>query len=367
MKGELVVTRSTAGRRVALHLEGQPVSWADLLYRRLRIGRATLTFGGIAGVGTHHPHRKRGYSRRVLQQCLKVMTDDGLDVSMLFGIPGYYDRFGYRTTLSEYEFTIAGRELVKLGQRLKARRLRPGEHAATLTLYRRSMPDRALATERRKHSWSRFKSGSNWNIPAEVTGIYEGHRLAGYVVCDDVPNAVRVSELVATSPDALSSALAWLGRQCRRKVVEKAVFYLPPDHPAAAVAVELGATFTQQTFHNGGGMMRILNLDSTLAALEEELTARWQASGFGDRRLVLTFQTDLGRSELSLPGSRRLSPPVRGRIRIGQERFIQLITGYVGAAAMSQKPEVRIPGKLTGPLTVLFPEQHAHILRTNHF
>jgi len=367
MKGELVVTGDPTGRRVALHLDGQPVSWAELLYRRLRIGRATLTFGGLAGVGTHRRHRKRGYSRRVIQRCVEVMTDDGLDVSMLFGIPGYYDRFGYRTTLSEYEFTIAGRELVKLGQRLKARRMRPGEHAVTLPLYRRSLSRRALGTERQSSKWSRLPSAARWNIPAQVTGFYEGPRLAGYVVCDDVPNAVRVSELVATSPDALSSALAHLGRQCRRKVVEKAVFYLPPDHPAATVAAELGTTFTRRTFHNGGGMMRILNLDSTLAALEEELTTRWQASGFGDRRLVLTFQTDLGRSALSLPGSGRSQPPMRGRIGIAQERFIQLITGYVGVEAMSQKPKVRIPRKLTGPLAAVFPEQHAHILRTNRF
>jgi predicted acetyltransferase len=144
-------------------------------------------------------------------------------------------------------------------------------------------------------------------------------------------------------------------------------FHLPPDHPAAAIAVDLGATFTRRTFRNAAGMMRILNLNSTLEAMEAELAARWRASAMGHCGLELTFHTDVGRAKLLLAGTRRSSPPTRGRIRIGQDRLIQLITGYVGASAMAERPEVGIPRNLLPALAAVFPERNAHILRTNRF
>ena len=92
-----------------MRIDGQPASWAELPYYRLRLGRARLSTGGVAGVFTKLEHRGRGYNRKVLERSVEVMTADGLDVSLLFGIPNYYHKFGYRSTLTDYEFTVAAR------------------------------------------------------------------------------------------------------------------------------------------------------------------------------------------------------------------------------------------------------------------
>ena len=60
MKKEIVVQRTARGRRVELQIDGQSVSWADLPYYRLRLGQATLTVGGVAGVFTRPENRGQG-------------------------------------------------------------------------------------------------------------------------------------------------------------------------------------------------------------------------------------------------------------------------------------------------------------------
>ncbi|MBN2583833.1 MAG: GNAT family N-acetyltransferase [Planctomycetes bacterium] len=366
-KESIEVLKTPSGRRIELRLDGQAASWADLPYYRMRLGRATLTVGGVAGVGTRPEHRMKGYSRRVLKRSMEVMTEDGLDVSMLFGIPGYYHRFGYRSALSDYTVALSGRMLLGETLRLKARRLPPREHATVLPLYRRTMADLPVAFERSRR-WERFRHGSVYYVKPHVVGFYAGKRLVGYMVLDDVPDTVRVSELATAAPEHLPSLLAYVGRQCRRKVVESAQFYLPPGHPASVAAAERGATFTRHTCDNRGGMMRVLNLEGMLRALQPELAARWSASALGAANaLELTLQTDIGAATVSLSAAKPSRPTLHGRLRIPQDRLMQLAVGHVGARAIAQWPQIHVPARLAAPLAVLLPERPVFILRTDQF
>ena len=78
MKIDLVARRTRRGRRVELMLDGRAVSWAELFYLRLRVGRAVFGCGGIGDVFTRRGHRNRGYSRRVLERCIEVTDLQGV-------------------------------------------------------------------------------------------------------------------------------------------------------------------------------------------------------------------------------------------------------------------------------------------------
>jgi predicted acetyltransferase len=364
-----MVRKTPTGRRVELMVASRPVSWADLFYYRLRIGRARLAMGGVANVRTEREHRMKGYGRRVLRRSVEVMTQDGLDVSLLFGIANFYERFGYRPVAGEHEAALPGRAVVNLPIRLRAREISPRDHRRTLPLYRRYLDRGAVDLERRAATWRGYVMGSSWAAQTvTVTGFFRGRAMAAYVVCDNLPDVVTVAELVAARDDDLPSVLGWLGRQCRAKMAEKITFHLAPDHPAVRLALALGATITQRTFHSGGAMLRILNLGSTLAAMRGELSARWSASPMAGRAVRITFQTDIGNAQLAIQGSRGAAGAVRGRVRISQSRLAQLLAGYAAPETLVRLDRnVHIPPRLMPAMSAIFPPRTGFILRTNRF
>lgn len=359
--------RTSAGRRVEFVLGDDAVSWADLFYLRLRVGRAVLTCGGIGNVFTRREHRKRGYSRRVLQRCVEAMTADGLDVAMLFGIPDFYHKFGFRASLNDFRFEIPGRAVVDGPAGLAARRIPKARHAEVLPMYARGLRRAGFGVERPSAKWRGYTRGAQFRYQPTVTMFLRGKRRVGYVLVDDDPRAVRVPELFAEDDDVLRRMFTWLGGQCRRKVCEKIELFLSPAHPASRLAVEVGATFTRATHATGGGMMRILNLGGTMARLMPELVARWSASPLADRGLDLALATDLGPAEAVIPARADRAGVVRGRVRLPQDRLIQLVVGYEPAADLARRDGVHIPRSLIPALAALFPERHPAVLATNCF
>lgn len=367
MKKEMVVQRTARGQRVEMRIDGQPVSWAELPYHRLRLGQATLTAGGVAGVFTRPENRGRGYNRQVMERCVEVLAADGLDVSLLFGIPNYYHKFGYRTTLADYEFTVTARALIDGPMKLTIRELPKARHGEILPLYRRWLAAASFGLERPAGRWGGFFRGQRGNVNVTVTVFYRGRVAVGYVACDQAADAVRVPELVANDAAACRSMFTWLARQCRDKLCERILFTLSADDPASRMARDFGATFTLLTKANGGGMMRILNLSSTLAALRPELAALWARSSLGSRRLELALRTDLGAGEVRLAGARPSAHPLCGRVTIPQDRLIQLISGYARPAEVAAQSRVTISRNLLPALDVLFPLRCGTVLDTNCF
>jgi GNAT superfamily N-acetyltransferase len=367
MADELIVHKMPRGRRVELLRNGEAVSWVEVLYRRLRIGRAELTYGGLADVFTRKPHRRKGFSRRVLEHTLQTMIDDGLHLSVLFGIPDYYHRFGYRTTLSDYRTDVPGRTVVGLPVTMAARKIPPARHAETLALYDRDVRQRGFGTLRDRRGWPGYTRGVLWHRDTTVVGFYRGRRLAGYVAFDDDRDTVQVSEASADSPETARSMLAWLGRLCRKRVAETIQLHLPPNHALSLAGIELGAAFTRKTHVGGGGMMRILNLGSAVDALMPELVSRWAASPLAADGLDLTLATDLGPAEVAF-GPRGAAAAVRrGRLKLPQDRLVQMAVGYLPAGEVARRSASPVPRKLAAALDVLFPMRWPHILQSNRF
>ena len=68
---------------------------------QMRIGTAQVRMAGIGDVYTNRQYRMKGYMRHLYEDTLNYMTAEGYDVSMLFGIPNFYTKFGYATSLPD--------------------------------------------------------------------------------------------------------------------------------------------------------------------------------------------------------------------------------------------------------------------------
>ena len=77
-----------------------------------RLGDVELRIGGINGVSTDVPYRRRGYATRVLDACIERMAELGCHVSLLStGVPSWYRKQGweYGGTVRAYRFDRGNR------------------------------------------------------------------------------------------------------------------------------------------------------------------------------------------------------------------------------------------------------------------
>jgi predicted N-acetyltransferase YhbS len=63
---------------------------------QVRVGRARVWVAGIGAVATHDHYRKRFFLRQTSDAALASLRESDYDISLLFGIPNFYEKYGYR-------------------------------------------------------------------------------------------------------------------------------------------------------------------------------------------------------------------------------------------------------------------------------
>ncbi|MEE8441117.1 MAG: GNAT family N-acetyltransferase, partial [Spirochaetia bacterium] len=78
----------------------------------MRIGTATARLAGIGAVATQRKLSGRGLMTRTAADAIESLRGAGYDMSLLFGIPNYYLRFGYVGTFPQSTFCVSTSDLV---------------------------------------------------------------------------------------------------------------------------------------------------------------------------------------------------------------------------------------------------------------
>ena len=112
----------------------QVVSHFGVWDYQMRIGLARVRTGGIGAVSTHGDYRKHGYMDKTARDAVEAMRAAGYDMSVLFGIWNFYDRFGYTRAWSETIYKCQRGDLTKERPAHKLRRfvMSPREDVAEL-------------------------------------------------------------------------------------------------------------------------------------------------------------------------------------------------------------------------------------------
>ncbi len=377
----IVETREHESWRLGIMHEGREISRVRVVDRRLCIGQSCLRFGGIADVFTEPDFRNKGLSRRLLEVSLQLMTRERHDFALLFGIANYYEKWGYRTTLADYQWSMHALELLGNLDGWQVRDLAQDEHKLTLPLYRRWLKSRGFGIERLAGRWRGFTKGSEWRNKARPVGLWQKGKLRCYMVIDMGQGEIHVNEIVGDSPAALRAGFAWLADESRRRVRENLIFEIAEDDEATRLAMQIGRmTIRRSTQTSGNGMARVMNLAGLMTAMEAEFKSRWQQSHLKDSALKLTVQTDVGSCLLAwAPGgeawpaasgsrsSRQAGDVISGRIKLPQDRLMQLLLGYRRLVDVAGDDGVSIPKSLVETGQVLFPIGQPQILRADLF
>jgi hypothetical protein len=355
-------------------------------------------------VYTEREQRNRGYARRLLQATVAHLRRGDGALTMLYGIPSFYHRFGYLTAGPEHRLHLTGLERpVELPPGWTARPLTPEDVPAAVRLYGQETAGATGAELRPPGAsvWGRLEAqASTPPTPAAGADGWTGCRLliapdgepgayiwrnAGFWYTDMVqredPQDLALSEVVAPSPAAARAALLhcrqWAAdvASARQRPVRRVTFGTPPDSFLTRAAREEDATLEVRHSASGDSMARVLDTGRLLSALAPELQQRARSAGVAPGTL-LRCETDEGTAQVLLraqdsppgPASRGTpTGPASGdappavRLRLPQGVLARLALGAL-------PPEDLLDGLESPPgaqdrdlLLRLFPLRHPHM------
>lgn len=368
--------------QLSLRLDGEAVSGLGVVKKRMRIGSAVVRMGGIAGVWTAKQHRLKGYASRGMWASVALMEEQGYEMSLLFGIPDFYHRFGYAVVLPDPLLHVKTGDLLRASLRHPIRPARRADGPQIARLYNRCNALRT-GTTLRPREWAFFERSPGFKKPGRAIFALDGKgRMAGYALYStlgkdgqDLLGALkgterfRVSEIAARDGSAFETLAAAVGRQARRAKAEEVDFYLPPDDPFGEFCARLGCRWSINYPRNRSSMGRIVRLVPLMEALLPELTRRIRTTR-PPWKGVLRVQTDIGTVNLDLNGQsvRLASPAQRGVVvRIPQIPLTQLIMGYRSVSDVALDPGVTIPARALPVLSALFPKGHPYMWWSDRF
>jgi predicted acetyltransferase len=347
----------------------------------MRIGDAVIRMAGIGDVYTEREHRMKGYMRHLYDDTLTYMTEQGYDVSMLFGIPDFYTKFGYAVCLPQCSFTIKTRDAeIAVAQITtgEPRLIEPRDMAAVRALYAHENAGRTGTLIRDPERFREFGKGTHWGVRAE-TALWEDATggLLGYVVWDKRPTEVKVAEVGAWDAALFPTVLRAIAAQAVEKRCEAITFHLPPDHAFAEYAQQFGISWQITYPRTSDGMMRIMNQGPLFEKLLPLLNARLAARSGVVLPHALALETELGVTALVFAQKQVALGAVEDaavRLSMSQDKLMQLLMGYRSARDLLLAPDVvlELDGGVTREallpaLQVLFPKGTPFVWTADYF
>jgi len=353
--GEIRTTDAGHSHRRELLIDGEMVSRLWVLDGSIWLMGVPITFGGLAGVHTEPKHRRKGHNRRLMEDTVDYMTSQGWDVSLLFGIPDFYNKFGYAVCLADQSVTVPTRDAERAGEKATGYTVRAaeeGDFAFIARLHNESNKLRSVSRIRDETEFRRFPRGSRGRAAARAYVVQnQDAERVGYAACDDAKTEVRVVEVNATERAAFPAIVYHFAQMAVAMRCGEVEFFMPLDHPFTRYVMRYGCR-THGIYHRmGGGMMRILNQESLFGKLRPALQRR-----VGERSVHAVIKTELGTTELKLGPAG--GEPLTCRASLPQSALTQLVVGYRQADDVLGDEGVESEGDAEGVLDVLFGGQH---------
>lgn len=373
--------------RVSLMLDGRAVSRALIIPLTIHIGTATVRMDGIGGVETEAEHRKRGYSRRVLESALRQMHEGDAVLSTLYGISDYYLKFGYLSVGPEHtirlEETPPG---YSLPQGWKTRALESRDLPDVRRIYelqtRQSVG--AVARSEKARIWSELAHSEDRDA-GRVVEDSEGNVVA-YALRGaqhwwmeswqrETPESFLLAEVFATGPVAADAVLyacrAWAAETGEPSpTVEVAG---PPEGPVPASAMLQGSQFTKRYTRAGEFMGRTLGPARLLAALKPELDVRIRSSAttFAGTLCIKTDEGDvllaISSDEIQVLDSGPVLDEHLLVVHLPQAELARLVFGgYPPKEVLARLPHPPDEAALD-VISALFPQRYPHIYAVDRF
>ena len=324
-----------------------------------RVGSARLRTAGVGVVFTHPDYRKKGYLLRTANESLAAAREDGYAISVLFGIPGFYDKLGYCTVWPQQSYHLALAAMPRDKPALKPRAYRTADFKHVCAFYNRSAAALSGTAVRPTYTWIKDPHHAFcWWKP--------NGSLAGYALFD-TPGKTLVCRDAAGDPDQILQVAGWYARKHSvRKISFRSV-----HHESRLGRCLRGRDCRVETFYqsNGGPMARIISLERTLQTLCAELARRLKQSDLADWQGTLRISNRDENVCLAITnGSVSCVPETSAPHTIsGGPELVRLFLGSDDPIDLAREASFRLSGDGKRLLRVLFPVQYPMLSACDSF
>lgn len=351
---DVQVTGEYGYHKLCLFVEGECVSWATVHEFQQQIGSEVIRMGGIGGVGTSEAHRRKGYSRRVMESALRWMRRNGFDTSILFGIPAFYPKFGYAPAFPDVSFTLAVRDAEVVKPRgYSFVSYKPQYLSSILSMYHKNNAGRTGPIRRNPKHWKSFRRGVNWSSKAICKVALNERKIpVGYFVHDAAHLNPAIIEVGFATPKVFPDMLRAIAQIVWNQRLERISFLLPEDDAFMAFCQPLGLQETVGYRKDGGCMVRMINIPGTISKIAPLLGSRLCVRGHLD---INTNLESIGLSWAN--GKCNVRKPCSDPqwARMPQWALAQLLYGYRGASSLAASGILKASKHCIHLLEDLFP------------
>jgi GNAT superfamily N-acetyltransferase len=345
-------------------IDGRMVTHCGVWDYRMRIGKAAVRCGGVGLVATHADFRKRGLMDATAKASMDAMRELGYDMSVLYGIDNYYDRFGFVRAWGECVYTVAVADV----EQGAANGL-----LSQFTCENRADIDRLHNRHNSGLTGTAVRPTYGRHYLKEYTGyLWPRQRGAeGYVIvkCDGA--TLEVADH-AGEPSAVMAALARLA--AKMSCSELRFVHLHRRSPLCEL-VRMGNCRCQTRLRKcGGAMVATVNLAGTVSKLAGEFSTRLRTSHMADWRGQLLIQSrdqqvvlDIDRGRVAvIPAPHHVRRQFRNSVRGGDE-IAQLLIGAEQPEAIFESCRTKVSGAAPELAKILLPCQDPSLGRWDHF
>jgi predicted acetyltransferase len=328
----------------------------------MRIGRSVVRVAGIGTVATHGDFQKRGLMAQTASACVKDLNGHGYDLTLLYGVWNFYDRFGYVRAWSNTQVFIKATDLPEEKPTLKLKKFDPSPTRKDIeNIYNRDHAGLTGTAVQPTYSFRRKNEKGYLLCDAK-------NETMGYVVYEENDKHLVCLECGGDVEQGLRAL-----RQLAQKLSYREISF-PDLHRLSPLGKRLyrgTCRVETQRVLSGGPMIRTVNLKSTLTKISGELSRRMKNSPMADWRGELlisdprekvTLKIDRGKvSVAEKPG-----PAVKNSVR-GGEQIAQLLIGTDTPEEIAEWGKFRLSGEAKHLIAVLFPLQHPVLSRRDFF
>ncbi len=342
--------------------DGERVCALEVMAAPVRLAGAALRTAGIANVFTPEPHRRRGYASALMAHTHEVLANAGYSTVALFGIPGFYGQFGYATIGCDFAIEVETQVAEQVGGSHRLRAASADDLPAVAEMYNSVNAGLDGSVVRDPTDWIGLRHGSTI-LGTKGLWISEdaGGRSAGYVALREDASRAEVIDGGFTDSAVAPSLVAHAAAEAAQRRASTIRFELHPEFGLGSYVRRMECRLESVRPHDSGYMLRILDQDAVLRAVEPALRARAAAYGT-EAPAHLRVTTALGTTTLELGGR----GPER-TLALPHERLAQLLFGYWSAAEVAEVEGVRIAARDVPWLSALFPRGDAYCYEPDRY
>ncbi len=338
-------------------LDGKVITHFGVWRIAMRMGSATVQCAGVGMVATHGDYHKRGLMAATIPEALSAMKDEGYALSLLFGIPDYYDRFGYVRAWSPTNYIVKREDLPFKKPIHRVSKIKPVQREELVAIYNREHA-RLTGTAVRP-TYVREFAGGPWegrlwrNDAGETVGYlfgrFEGRRL-----------------LIADTGGPVDEILRVAGRLCREGHCDDVEFVTPHGRSELVAQLRRG-NCREVTGHYrcAGPMIRAVDFESMVTQTKQDLSRRLAASTMKGWTGVVEVSLSERRVGLAFDAHGvTVRPGVKSRHHIrGGGEVIRLLLGADDPHRIVADAGLKVGGEMKVLAPILFPNQQPVINR----